>query len=269
MAYLCMGIYVLFRRWTAPKATHFYVFCLVSFVLYSFRYTGEFDTFDWVIYWANVAASGIQPALFLHFAVSFSGAFNAEQRKRVRNRLLIMLIYLPGIFLIALQCTAINLWSATELLRHRLDQIAVGYLAVYYIIAAIVFRRHYRKAESALERQQLKWLTRGTLLATVPFTLFYVAPYLLDLNVSSLLTKVGRAIPGVPALTCRLGHRALPADGRRSHLQARCGLYAGHRGLGGCVLRGHCIYRGARSYQSAKPGHIRPAGWRHDHRRRF
>ncbi len=46
LVYLCIGIYVLFRRWTAPKSTHFYVFCLVSFVLYSFKYTGELDTFD-------------------------------------------------------------------------------------------------------------------------------------------------------------------------------------------------------------------------------
>jgi two-component system, NtrC family, sensor kinase len=28
-------------------------------------------------------------------------------------------------------------------------------------------------------RQQLKWITRGTILAITPFTLFYVLPYLL------------------------------------------------------------------------------------------
>src|SRR5947209_6493518 len=32
LIYLAIGLYVLFRRWTAPKSTHFYVFCLVSFV---------------------------------------------------------------------------------------------------------------------------------------------------------------------------------------------------------------------------------------------
>ena len=58
---------------TAPKSTHFYVFCLISFVLYSFQYTTQFDTFDWIIYWGNIAAGAIQPALFLHFAFSFSG----------------------------------------------------------------------------------------------------------------------------------------------------------------------------------------------------
>jgi len=29
LVYLGIGLYVLFRRWTAPKSTHFYVFCLV------------------------------------------------------------------------------------------------------------------------------------------------------------------------------------------------------------------------------------------------
>ena len=90
------------------------------------------------------------------------------------------LLYVPGIFLIGLQYTAIHFWSATEVLNHRLDQISVGYLALYYVIAAVVFRFRYRRAESALERQQLKWLTRGTLLAVTPFTVFYVIPYLAD-----------------------------------------------------------------------------------------
>jgi two-component system NtrC family sensor kinase len=190
LVYLCIGIYVLFRRWTAPKSTHFYVFCLVSFVLYAFKYTGALDTLDWMIYWGNVAAAALQPALFLHFAVSFSSNVEAEHRNRVRRRLLSTLLYLPGLFLIGLQYTAISRWSATELLHHRLDQIAFGYLALYYVIAAVVFRFRYRRAESALERQQLKWLTRGTLLAVLPFTVFFVIPYLADWSVPSLLTKL-------------------------------------------------------------------------------
>lgn len=190
MVYLCIGIYVLFRRWTAPKSVHFYVFCLASFVLYSFKSTGEPGAFDWIIYWGNLAAQALQPALFLHFAVSFSDNFASEQRNRVGRRILCVLLYVPGIFLIGLQYRAIRFWSATEVLVHRLDQIAVGYLALYYVIAAIVFRLRYRHAESALERQQLKWLTRGTLLAVMPFTLLYVIPYLADWSVPSLLTKV-------------------------------------------------------------------------------
>jgi PAS domain S-box-containing protein len=189
LVYLSIGLYVLFRRWTAPKSTHFYVFCLVSFVLYSFKYTTELDTFDWVIYWGNVAAWALQPALFLHFAVNFSDDYK-EPANRLRRRLLCAGLYLPGLFLIGLQSWAIATWSATGVLRHRLDQISVAYLALYYVIAAIVFRIRYRKAQSPLERQQLKWLTRGTLLAITPFTLLNAIPYVADVHMPSLLTKL-------------------------------------------------------------------------------
>ena len=36
----------------------------------------------------------------------------------------------------------------------------------------------YRRASTPILRQQLKWVTRGTILAIAPFTLFYVIPYL-------------------------------------------------------------------------------------------
>lgn len=190
LTYLCIGLYVLFRRWTAPKATHFYVFCLVSFVLYSFKYTGRLDGFDLAILWANIAAGALQPALFLHFAISFNSQAAITRGARLAQALLLTLIYLPGALLVALQFTAIHRWAATELLRHRLDQIFVGYLALYYVIAAIVFRVRYSRARSALERQQLKWLTRGTFVAITPFTLFYALPYIADLTAPGLLTKL-------------------------------------------------------------------------------
>ncbi|MBS1799160.1 MAG: PAS domain-containing protein [Acidobacteria bacterium] len=187
LVYLCIGIYVLFRRWTAPKATHFYVFCLVSFVLYSFKYTTELDPFDWVIYWGNMAAAALQPALFLHFAVNFSNAETTAAK--LRRRLLCVALYLPGALLVGLQVWAIEYWSATEILRHKLDQLSVGYMALYYVTAAAIFEYRYRRETSALERQQLKWLTRGTLLAITPFTLLAI-PYLADVTVPSVLTKL-------------------------------------------------------------------------------
>jgi PAS domain S-box-containing protein len=190
LVYLCIGIYVLFRRWTAPKSIHFYIFCLASFVLYSFRSTGEPGLFDWFIYWGNMSAQALQPALFLHFAVSFTDNFASDQRNRLGRRILCVLLYVPGLLLIGLQYTAIRFWSATEILQHRLDQIALGYLALYYVIAAIVFRFRYRWAESALERQQLKWLTRGTLIAVTPFTLLNVIPYLADWSPPVYLARV-------------------------------------------------------------------------------
>ena len=46
LIYLGIGLYVLFWHWTGPKSTHFYIFCLVSFVLYSFHSTGKHNAFE-------------------------------------------------------------------------------------------------------------------------------------------------------------------------------------------------------------------------------
>ena len=80
LIYLGIGIYVLLRRWTAPGSTHFYIFCLVSFIAYSFKYTGKLNDFDWIIYWSNIVAWVLQPALFLHFVSIFP-----EKREFVRR----------------------------------------------------------------------------------------------------------------------------------------------------------------------------------------
>jgi PAS domain S-box-containing protein len=201
LVYLCIGLYVLFRRWTAPKSLHFFVFCLASFVLYTFKYTGQLDLLDSVIFWGEIAALALQPALFLHFAVDFSGSDSEHERYRIRSRAVGSLLYIPGAFLIGLQVYAFQFWSASGILLHRIDQIFFGYLGLYYTIAATVFVLRYVYARSPLERQQLKWLTRGTLLAFAPYTLLNVLPLLFDLQVPSLLTKFSAACLVILPLT--------------------------------------------------------------------
>jgi two-component system NtrC family sensor kinase len=186
LVYLAIGLYVLFRRWTAPKSTHFYVFCLVSFVLCAFKYTGALDGLDQTVLWCNIAAMALQPALFLHFAVSFS----EEPLHRRAWRFLYPLLYVPSVVLIVLRYFALEIWSPTGRLLHRLDQTDYAYLAAYYVIAALVFWVRYRGEEQPLQRQQLKWLSRGTLLTVLPFTLFYVIPFLSDWNMPATLTRV-------------------------------------------------------------------------------
>jgi len=185
LVYLFIGLYVLFRRWTAPRALHFYLFCLASFVLYAFRYTGKLNEFDWIIYWSNTVALALQPALFLHFAATFP-----DEARRKGVRWWIGLLYLPGACLVSLHLAALNYWQATEQLHHRLDQISLGYLALFYVLAAVVLFFDSRKVQTPLRRQQLKWLMRGTLLAVVPFTCFYVVPYLADWQTPIWLGRV-------------------------------------------------------------------------------
>jgi PAS domain S-box-containing protein len=185
LVYLAIGLYVLFRRWGAPKSIHFFVFCLVSFILYSFKYTEVLDGLDLTILTCNVLAMALQPALFLHFSISFT-----EENTRRSRRLLYPLLYLPGLVLALLHYLSLTYWSATERLQHRLDQIDYAYLAGYYVLAAVVFWVKYQREQQALQRQQLKWLSRGTVLTVLPFTALYVVPFLADRDIPNALTKI-------------------------------------------------------------------------------
>jgi two-component system, NtrC family, sensor kinase len=186
LVYLAIGIYVLFRRWTAPRATHFYLFCLVSFALYALKYTSQLDFLDWTVFWTNIVADSLQPALFLHFALSFP----EERLKRAHRGWVLPLIYAPGAALLGLWVWAIFNWQATGLLKHRMDQTGTAYEAVFYVLSALLFLRSYNRAGTPLLRQQLKWLTRGALLAVVPFTLFYAVPFLFDLRLPEAFTRL-------------------------------------------------------------------------------
>jgi len=174
LIYLGIGLYVLFRRWTAPKSLHFYLFCLVSFVFYAFKYTGKLNQFDWIIYWSNVIAWLLQPALFLHFTLTFP-----EPKEWVRrHRWSVALVYLPATLLLAAHVAALAFAGASERLRWNLDRLQMLYLATYFLVAAGVLWHRYYRADTPILRQQMKWVTRGTVLAIAPFTLFYVVPYL-------------------------------------------------------------------------------------------
>ncbi len=185
LVYLAIGLFVLFRRWTAPKSTHFFVFCLVSFILYAFKYTGILDGLDITILTGNVIATELQPALFLHFAMSFT-----DESTRRGRRLLYPLIYVPGLVLGVLRYLSYTHWSATGGLQDRLNKFDYAYLAAYYILAGILFWVSYRSEAQPLKRQQLKWLSRGTALTVVPFTALYVIPFLLNAAMPSTLTRL-------------------------------------------------------------------------------
>ncbi|HVZ17256.1 MAG TPA: ATP-binding protein [Terriglobales bacterium] len=174
LIYLGIGLYVLLRRWTAPRATHFYLFCLFSFIFYSFHYTGKLNLFDWIVLWSNIVAELFQPALFLHFVLTFP-----EPKRIIRERRwLAPILYVPGLVLIALHAVTVAWLEPSEILRFTLDRVEMSYLAAYFVGAVAVLWHSYRRAETPILRQQMKWVTRGTTLAVIPFTLFYVIPYM-------------------------------------------------------------------------------------------
>jgi PAS domain S-box-containing protein len=177
LLYLGIGIFVALRRPNAPRAGHFYFFCLVSFVLYFYSYTGKFNNFDWTIYWLNAIAWLIQPPLFLHFAL----VFPQPKPWLERHRLALPLLYLPGAFLLLLHAAlAIDLLRVqlpAVTVRWWLDRVEVLHMGLWYLAAAAALYHRYRTADSTILRQQMKWVTRGTVAAILPFAALYVTPY--------------------------------------------------------------------------------------------
>src|SRR5215467_6922739 len=140
--YLGIGLYVLFRRWTAPGSTHFYIFCLVSFVFSAFHFTTKLNSFDWTIYWGNVAANMLQPVLLLHFVLVFP-----EQNEAVhKNRWLIPTLYVPGFLLLAYHSLAFSYARASQTLLLRIDRLWMAYLVLYFLSASLVLVHSYKTA---------------------------------------------------------------------------------------------------------------------------
>src|SRR6059058_3449708 len=181
LLYLFIGLFIFIRRWNAPRAVHFYVFCLVSFVLWSFHFSGKLDTFDWEVYWSEIVARLLAPALLLHFALVFPG----RSETTIRSSSKVFAVYaLPFALLLIHVSTALKAngflpWLASYILLLKSE---FGYLALCFLTAGLVFYRSYREAPSGVMRQQLKWLTGGTLAGSLPVSLLYILPLVMGVT---------------------------------------------------------------------------------------
>src|SRR5271170_1585744 len=179
LIYLFIGLFIFARRWNAPRAVHFYIFCLVSFIFFSFHYSGKLDTFDYEVYWIKIVAQVLMPALLLHFALVFPERTEGTTRSLSK----LSVVYLPPLAILLVHIsTALGALGFVPWLGSRvlLDKIAYSYLGATFLAAGVVFYRNYRGAPAGVLRQQLKWLTAGTFIGTFPFAVFYILPYVFD-----------------------------------------------------------------------------------------
>jgi len=179
-AYLLIGLFVYYRRGSAHMARHFYVLCLVSFILFCFHYTGKLNGFDKVIYFCNVAAGLLAPSIFLHFCLTFP-----EPRRWLRFKPWVAILYLPPALLfplwLAVTSGTLRIGISPIELRWMLDRVWQPMLVVPYLLGGLALSLDYRKAEDPIVRQQLKWLRNGTFCGILPFTALYVLPYALGM----------------------------------------------------------------------------------------
>jgi len=174
--YLVIGLFVYYRRTSAAKSLHFFVLCLISFIASCFHYSGKLNTFDEVMYWGNVVAGLLAPAVFLHFCLTFQVV---PRWLRVRGAWI--LLYLPSLLLIAIIVLAAQgiVRFSTPLLEVRwlLDRATLGYSVLLYFAGAAALTLEFARAEDPIARRQLKYLRNGALVGLIPFTFIYALPY--------------------------------------------------------------------------------------------
>jgi PAS domain S-box-containing protein len=195
--YLAIGLFVYFRRGNAPRALHFFLLCLASFVMSAFHYTGKLNNFDKVIYFGNVVTGYLAPTLFLHFCFVFP-----EPQKWIRRRGAAALVYLPGLALLGIQFGVMFGWlrSAAPLLEMRwlLDRVWLVFLCGMYVAGGMVLALQLRRADDPVVRRQLKWLRNGVLVGMLPFALIYAVPYLMGVAPNHAMNLAVLSLPLIP-----------------------------------------------------------------------
>ncbi len=178
IVYLLIGLFVYYRRVSAPRSVHFYVLCLASFIFSCFHYTGKLNAFDQVIYWGNVAAGVLAPTIFLHLCLVFP-----DRPKWLNRRANVALVYIPGAILLAAYILVakgmLRVAASPVEVNWLLDRTWMLYVSVAYLAGTLVLSFKAPGVEDALVRQQLKYLRNGALFGIVPFTLIYSIPYVL------------------------------------------------------------------------------------------
>ncbi|HXE12633.1 MAG TPA: ATP-binding protein [Bryobacteraceae bacterium] len=197
IAWLCIGLFVYYRRTNSPKALHFFLLCFVSFIASCFHYTGKLNNFDQVIYWGNIAASLFAPSLFLHFCLTFP-----DTRSIVRTRFRAFLLYVPATVLLALVVGSasgvLQFHAALIEVRWLLDRLMVAFFVAMYLLGAGALMLDYHRSNDPILRRQLKYLRNGALAGILPFAIFYAVPYVFGAVPSHLLTLSVVALGLIP-----------------------------------------------------------------------
>jgi len=185
-AYLGIGIFVFLPNWKTQGAFHFYLICLVAFILYFYRYSGRADLFDLSIYWTSGVAFLLLPPLFLHFCCYFPRPLALFRRLPHLKPL----FYVPMAGFLALHVfwfsgalESVGL-PRIERLNRFFDQVHLSHFVGLFVLggAALFHSRH--EMTSPVERQQMKWIASATALGFAPFICLYALPFILGLPIS-------------------------------------------------------------------------------------
>jgi PAS domain S-box-containing protein len=110
-------------------------------------------------------------------------------------------VYMPPLALLLVHIlAAVNALGFVPTTRSRvaLDQLELGFLGLCFLCAGVVFYLSFRRSRSGVLRQQLKWLTGGTLAGSLPFSLLYILPFAFDAATKSWMQFTALSLVLIP-----------------------------------------------------------------------
>lgn len=195
--YLGIGLFVVLRGGRSPQAFLFYWICLAAFVVYLYSYTPKWDGLDKTVYGLSVGAFLLLPALFLHFSMRFPVELR-EGKSRAP------LVYAPVVVLGLLQL----LWMAGRLASFGLpltahsnqliERLHLVYFCAGFLAGGFLLWRRRSGAQDLTTRQQMKWVSYGTLAGILPFSLIYAIPVLFGARASFAMESAMLSLSLIP-----------------------------------------------------------------------
>lgn len=179
--HLGIGIFVFLRSGRSPRAFHFYLICLAAFVVYLYSWTPRLGGLDWWVYTLSVSAFLLLPALFVHFSLRFPVDIVAGSSRTPLLYVPVLLMGILHLFWLTGHLASIGLprtaWSSGVI-----EHIQLAYFSAGFLVGGGLLLKRRIKSQDLIVRQQMKWVSWGTLAGIVPFSLIYIIPVLLGVR---------------------------------------------------------------------------------------
>ena len=195
--HLLIGLYVLARGARLARSFHFYSICLAAFVLYLYSYTPNWSGFDQGVYTLSVAALLLLPAMFVHFCLRFPVDPKPEHSRAPLLYSLAAALGVLHVLWITGRLAKVGL-PINALSVAILDRIHLAYLSAGLLIGGWILLRRKFAAHDLTTRQQMKWVSYGTLAGAVPFAAIYVLPVLLGVRANFLMLASQLTLAMIP-----------------------------------------------------------------------
>ena len=179
--HLGIGVFVLVRGRGLPLKFHFYLICLAAFVLYLFSYTPKLGVLDWWVYGLSVLALLLLPALFVHFCLRFPVNTAVGGKLVPVPYAVASLLGLTHLLWMAGRLASLGL-PRTAWASGMLDRVQLAYFSAGFILGGALLLKHRFEVRDLTVRQQMKWISYGTLAGIMPFSAIFVIPTMLGVR---------------------------------------------------------------------------------------